>query len=76
MCHSCSLISVTAVSSVKEIKPVDWERPRRIGFVFESRNGIMETSVEFDTIEAARDWRNEVNGALLAIRFSFHRFDW
>lgn len=49
------------------MKPVDWERPRRIGFVFESRNGIMETSVEFDTIEAARDWRNEINGALLAI---------
>lgn len=57
------------------MKPVDWERPRHIGFVYESRNGIMETFVEFDTIESARDWRNEINGALLAITLSFDRFD-
>jgi hypothetical protein len=53
------------------MKPVEWERPRHIGFVFESRSGIMETYVEFDTIEAARDWRNEINGALLAIWLLF-----
>ena len=55
------------------MKPVDWERPRHIGFVFESRNGIMETFVEFDTIESARDWRNEINGALLTITLSFDK---
>ena len=61
------------MSSVKEITPVDWER--RIGFVFESRSGIMETFVEFDILEAARDWRNELNDVLLAISLSFDRFD-
>ncbi|KAI0250755.1 hypothetical protein BJV78DRAFT_1127542 [Lactifluus subvellereus] len=53
------------LSSIKEVKPVDWERPRHIDVVYESRDGITETSVEFDTIEAARDWRNEVKGAYL-----------
>ncbi|KAH9049861.1 hypothetical protein EDB84DRAFT_837422 [Lactarius hengduanensis] len=56
------------LSSVKEMKPVDWERPRRIGFVFEARSGLMETFVEFDTLESARDWRNEVNGAIFLYR--------
>ncbi len=37
-----------------------------MGVVFESRNGIIETFVEFDTLESARDWRNELNGVLLA----------
>jgi sterol 3beta-glucosyltransferase len=64
------------LSSIKEVKPVDWERPRHIGFVFECRNGITETFVEFDTIESARDWRNEVNGVLLTISLSFNKFDW
>jgi hypothetical protein len=47
------------VSSFKEIKPVDWKRPRHIDVVFESSQGIIESTVEHDTIEAARDWRNE-----------------
>jgi len=63
------------VSSIKEIKPVDWFRPRHIGFIFESRSGIIETFVEFDILEAARDWRNELNDVLLAISLSFDRFD-
>jgi hypothetical protein len=50
------------VSTIKEVKPVDWERPRLIGVVYESSEGITEVTVEFDTIEAARDWRNEVRG--------------
>ena len=53
------------------MKPVEWERPRHIGVVFESSGGILETFVEFDTIEAARDWRNEINGALLVIWLLF-----
>jgi hypothetical protein len=57
------------VSSIREVKPVDWEKPRRIVVVYDSRNGITETSVEFDTIEAARDWRNEFNGPHLYLLF-------
>ncbi|KAI9465441.1 hypothetical protein BJY52DRAFT_581956 [Lactarius psammicola] len=56
------------LSSIKEVKPVDWERPRRIGLVFESRSGVIETFVEFDTLEAARDWRNELNGTIFLYR--------
>ncbi|KAI9509221.1 glycosyltransferase family 1 protein [Russula earlei] len=56
------------LSSIKEIKPVDWKRPRRIGVVFESRHGITEVSVEFDTIEAARDWRNELRSVIFLYR--------
>ncbi|KAH9002634.1 glycosyltransferase family 1 protein [Lactarius hatsudake] len=56
------------LSSIKEIKPVDWERPRRIGVVFEARSGLMETFVEFDTLESARDWRNEFNGTIFLYR--------
>lgn len=56
------------LSSIKEIKPVDWERPRRIGLVFEARSGLMETFVEFDTLESARDWRNELNGTIFLYR--------
>jgi len=48
-----------SVSSFKEIKPVDWKRPRHIDVVFESSQGVIESTVEHDTIEAARDWRNE-----------------
>jgi hypothetical protein len=50
------------VSSVKEVKPVDWEHPRIIGIAYEHSEGPVEASVEFDTIEAARDWRNEFRG--------------
>jgi sterol 3beta-glucosyltransferase len=50
------------VSSVKEVKPVDWEHPRTIGIVYEYSEGLVEGNVEFDTIEAARDWRNELRG--------------
>ena len=60
-CSSCF-----AVSSIKETKPVDWERPRHIDIIFESKHGIREASVEFDTIEAARDWRNELRGVYLS----------
>jgi hypothetical protein len=47
---------------MKEVKPVDWEHARLIGLVFESMEGTTEVSIEFDTIEAARDWRNELRG--------------
>lgn len=50
------------MSSIKEVKPVDWERPRHIDVVYDSSDGITETYVEYDTIEAARDWRNELKG--------------
>ena len=50
------------MSAIKEIKPVDWENPRIIGVVYEYSEGLTEVSVEFDTIEAARDWRNEFRG--------------
>lgn len=50
------------MSTIKEVKPVDWERPRIIGIVYESSQGTIEGIVEFDTIEAARDWRNELRG--------------
>jgi hypothetical protein len=59
------------VSSIREVKPVDWERPRRIDVVYDSRDGITETSVEFDTIEAARDWRNEFSGACHYLLFDY-----
>ena len=55
-------LSCFAVSSVKEVKPVDWEHPRIIGVVYEHSQGPVDASVEFDTIEAARDWRNELRG--------------
>jgi hypothetical protein len=57
-------LSYFVVSTVKEIKPVNWEQPRLIGVVYESSAGIIESDVEFDTIEAARDWRNELRGAI------------
>ncbi|KAI0304370.1 hypothetical protein B0F90DRAFT_1948660 [Multifurca ochricompacta] len=60
------------LSSIKEIKPVNWEHPRHIDVVFESRQGIIETSVEYDTIEAARDWRNELRGAIFLYRRNRH----
>ena len=60
-CHP-SPDPVFAVSAVKEVKPVDWEHPRIIGMVYEYSQGLTEVSVEFDTIEAARDWRNELRG--------------
>jgi hypothetical protein len=50
------------VSAVKDVKPVDWERPRIIGIVYEHIDGPVDVSVEFDTIESARDWRNELRG--------------
>jgi sterol 3beta-glucosyltransferase len=56
------------LSTIKEIKPVDWEQPRQICVVYESSRGITETYVEFDTIEAARDWRNELRGILFLYR--------
>lgn len=51
------------MSAVKEVKPVDWEHPRIIGLAYEYSEGLTEVSVEFDTVEAARDWRNELKGA-------------
>lgn len=56
------------LSSVKEVKPVDWEHPRLIGVVYEHSEGPIEASVEFDTIEAARDWRNELRGLMFLYR--------
>ncbi len=47
---------------MKEVKPVDWQHARLIGLVFESMEGTTEVSIEFDTVEAARDWRNELRG--------------
>ena len=49
---------------------MEWERPRHIHVVYDSRDGITESSVEFDTIEAARDWRNEVRSAYLCPVFN------
>jgi hypothetical protein len=60
-CHFSTDFSFV-VSTIKEVKPVDWERPRIIGIVYESSQGTIEGNVEFDTIEAARDWRNEIRG--------------
>lgn len=50
------------MSSIKEVKPVDWEHPRIMRIVYEHSDGPTEGNVEFDTIEAARDWRNELRG--------------
>ena len=50
------------MSAIKEVKPVDWEHPQIIGLVYEYNEGLTSVSVEFDTIEAARDWRNELRG--------------
>ncbi|KAI0284043.1 hypothetical protein BGY98DRAFT_1183815 [Russula aff. rugulosa BPL654] len=56
------------LSAIKEIKAVDWEHPRIIGIVYEYREGLTEGCVEFDTIEAARDWRNELRGMMFLYR--------
>ena len=68
--HSFCL-SYFVVSTVKEVKQVNWEQPRLIGIVYESSRGITESEVEFDTIEAARDWRNELRGAIPVLFFAF-----
>lgn len=59
------------MSTIREVKPVDWEQPRHIGIIYESSLGITETYVEFDTIEAARDWRNELKGVNLLFPFDY-----
>ena len=60
------------MSSVKDVKPVDWERPWLIGIVYEHSDGPVDASVEFDTIESARDWRNELRGVNIFF-FPFNR---
>jgi hypothetical protein len=51
------------VSSVKDVKSVDSERPRHLTVIFEASTGTVESTIEFDTDESAHDWRRELLGA-------------
>jgi len=51
------------VSSVKDVKPVDLKRPRHLTVTFEASTGTVDSTIEFDTDESARDWRRELLGA-------------
>ncbi len=39
------------------------KRPRHINITFDSNDGIIDSTVEFDTDESAQDWRRELLGA-------------
>jgi hypothetical protein len=54
---------VTSVSSIKDVKPAESKHPRYLDIVFDSNDGIVVSTVEFDTDESAQDWRRELLGA-------------
>jgi sterol 3beta-glucosyltransferase len=55
------------LSSVKDVN-VESRRPRHITILYESHEGTVDTTVEFDTDESAGDWKRELLGALFLYR--------
>jgi hypothetical protein len=64
--ESHNLLYPTSVSSIKDVKPVESKQPRHLNIVFDSNDGIVDSTVEFDTDESAQDWRRELLGAFLS----------
>ena len=54
-----------SVSSVKDVNQVK-SRPRHITILYESAQGTVESTVEFDTDESACDWKRELLGEFLS----------
>ena len=52
----------TSVSSIKDVKPAESKHPRNLNIIFDSNDGIVDSTVEFDTDESAQDWRRELLG--------------
>ncbi|KAH9042076.1 UDP-Glycosyltransferase/glycogen phosphorylase [Lactarius pseudohatsudake] len=55
------------LSSVKDVSQVE-SKPRHITTLYESAQGIVDSTVEFDTDESACDWKRELLGALFLYR--------
>ena len=53
---------ILAVAIIKEILPVDSERPNVVTIVSLSTDGEVTQEVEFDTHESAAEWRREMQG--------------
>ncbi|KAI9465440.1 glycosyltransferase family 1 protein [Lactarius psammicola] len=60
-------IRTILLSSVKDVNQVK-SRPRHITILYESAQGTVESTVEFDTDESACDWKRELLGALFLYR--------
>ncbi|KAF8270838.1 hypothetical protein EI94DRAFT_1569918 [Lactarius quietus] len=56
------------LSSIKDVNREESRRPRHIIILYETAQGTVDTTVEFDTDESARDWRRELLGALFLYR--------
>ncbi|KAH9002635.1 UDP-Glycosyltransferase/glycogen phosphorylase [Lactarius hatsudake] len=55
------------LSSVKDVTQVE-SKPRHITTLYESAQGTVDSTVEFDTEESACDWKRELLGALFLYR--------
>ncbi|KAH9049860.1 glycosyltransferase family 1 protein [Lactarius hengduanensis] len=55
------------LSSVKDVSQVE-SKPRHITTLYESAQGTVDSTVEFDTDESACDWKRELLGALFLYR--------
>ncbi|KAH9179294.1 glycosyltransferase family 1 protein [Lactarius sanguifluus] len=55
------------LSSVKDVNQVE-SKPRHITTLYESAQGTVDSTVEFDTDESACDWKRELLGALFLYR--------
>jgi hypothetical protein len=54
------------VAFVKDVVPLDPQRPRIIKLAVESSVKLATEYAEFDTEESAREWRKEIIGTALA----------
>jgi len=50
-----------SVSTVQSVAPTEYKHPRRIRLIFHHID-IDGAALEFDTEEAAREWRREIQG--------------
>ncbi len=67
--YVCSLCSTFVlfmfrllVTSILEVSKEDPERPRVMQARLDSKTGLKDGYLEFDTIESAREWRRELQG--------------
>jgi hypothetical protein len=58
------------VSAIQEVLPLDPKQPKYVRIVFESKYAVnMRGIAEFDTVEAASDWKRELT-SLFTLIFS------
>lgn len=55
------------VSDVEELLPFDPKLPKVIVLKFDGKKIAMSGYAEFDTIESAREWRNDIQGVFVTM---------